>query len=90
MSPKIAVSAAALSLLSLSGCCRFFGICTSVAVHTSITPTRSYEYALSNSSTNSAYANVLTSSIMTLAATNRHISHTFDAGLFSDAAYFMK
>jgi hypothetical protein len=47
MSPKIVVSTAALSLLSLSGCCRFFGICTSVAVHTSITPDRSYVDALS-------------------------------------------
>jgi hypothetical protein len=63
MSPKIIVSAAALSFLSLSGCCRFFGICTSVAVHTSITPTRSHEYGLSNSSTNTADANVLAQTI---------------------------
>jgi len=40
MSRRIVIPAAALILLSLSGCCRFFGICTSVSVHTSISPSR--------------------------------------------------
>jgi hypothetical protein len=62
MSPIIIVSAGALFLLSLSGCCQVFGICTSVAVHTSITPTRSNEYALSDRSMNTADA-VLAQSI---------------------------
>ena len=59
MSPKIVISAVAISLLSLSGCCRLFGVCTSVAVHTSITPTRSYEDALSDHSMSAHSANVL-------------------------------
>lgn len=63
MSPKIAISAAAISLLSLSGCCRLFGVCTSVAVHTSITPARSYDYALFDRSINRSDANLLAQSI---------------------------
>jgi hypothetical protein len=63
MSPIIVVSAGALFLLSLSGCCEVFGICTSVAVHTSITPTRSSEYTLSDRPMNRADVNVLAQSI---------------------------
>jgi len=59
MNPKIVVSAVAIILLSLSGCCRLFGVCTSVAVHTSITPTRSFEDALSGRYKSAPGANVL-------------------------------
>jgi len=45
MSRRIVVPAGALLLLLLSGCCRFFGICTSVSVHTSISPDRPYREA---------------------------------------------
>ena len=33
---KLAV--AILTVVLMSGCCRFFGICTSASVHTSISP----------------------------------------------------
>jgi hypothetical protein len=46
----VVVPAATLLLLSLSGCCRFFGICTAVSVHTSISPDRPYREASNNSS----------------------------------------
>jgi hypothetical protein len=36
MMPKFFVPLAALLLLSLSGCCRYFGLCASASVHTSI------------------------------------------------------
>jgi hypothetical protein len=52
MSRRIVVPAAALILLSLSGCCRFFGICTSVSVHTSISLDRLYREASASDSLN--------------------------------------
>jgi hypothetical protein len=52
MSRRIVVPAAALLLLSLSGCCRFFGICTSVSVHTSISPDTPYREASARDSLN--------------------------------------
>jgi hypothetical protein len=36
MMPKFLVPFAALLLLSLSGCCRYLGLCASASVHTSI------------------------------------------------------
>jgi hypothetical protein len=36
MMPKLFVPFGALLLLSLSGCCRYFGLCASASVHTSI------------------------------------------------------
>ena len=36
MMPKFFVPFGALLLLSLSGCCRYFGLCASASVHTSI------------------------------------------------------
>lgn len=48
MNQRIVVPAAVLLLLSLSGCCRFFGICTAVSVHTSISPDRPYQEASAN------------------------------------------
>jgi hypothetical protein len=36
MMPKFLVPLAALLLLSLSGCCRYLGLCASASVHTSI------------------------------------------------------
>ena len=40
MTVKLFVPSTALLLLSLSGCCRLFGICTSASVHTSISSPR--------------------------------------------------
>jgi hypothetical protein len=48
MTRKALVVSAALLLLQLTGCCRFFGICTSASVHTSISPARASQYAALN------------------------------------------
>jgi hypothetical protein len=48
MTRKALVASTALLLLQLTGCCRFFGICTSASVHTSISPDRSSQYAALN------------------------------------------
>ena len=88
MSPIIIVSAGALFLLSLSGCCQVFGICTSVAVHTSITPTRSSEYTLSDRSMNTVQLTQMSSSnrfTMALAATE---SRTHGRGIPERCAGF--
>lgn len=42
MMPKFLVPFAALLLLSLSGCCRYFGLCASASVHTSIDSPRQF------------------------------------------------
>ena len=60
MNRRIVVPAAALFLvLSLSGCCRFFGICTAVSVHTSISPDRPYQEASACDSFNGADPRIL-------------------------------
>jgi len=42
MMPKFLVPFAALLLLSLSGCCRYLGLCASASVHTSIDSPRQF------------------------------------------------
>jgi len=42
MMRKLFVTFVALLSLSLSGCCRYFGLCASASVSTSITPTQQY------------------------------------------------
>jgi hypothetical protein len=38
----VKLAAAILTVVLMSGCCRFFGICTSASVHTSISPGAQY------------------------------------------------
>ena len=63
MTVKLFVPSTAVLLLSLSGCCRVFGICTSASVHTSISSPRLSQQADGTSSLNASDERLLAQTV---------------------------